>query len=108
MCMISPCHSMSCLPRYLYRNLSKNRHVLHCCVLSNLEVGLPRKATLASILRTLSHDPCGVEVEGGTVPTRDWCLHLHLLTSGGFRGVGHPFSLNPGKVDYCMAVAGYR
>ena len=28
---------------------------------------------------------CGVEVEGGTVPTRDWLLNLHILTSGGFR-----------------------
>jgi hypothetical protein len=29
--------------------------------------------------------PCGVEVEGGTVPTRDWLLNLQILTSGGFR-----------------------
>jgi hypothetical protein len=28
---------------------------------------------------------CGVEVEGGTVPTRDWMLNLQILTSGGFR-----------------------
>ncbi len=28
---------------------------------------------------------CGVEVEGGKVPTRDWLLTLHILTSGGFR-----------------------
>jgi hypothetical protein len=28
---------------------------------------------------------CGVEVEGGKVPTRDWLLNLHILTSGGFR-----------------------
>jgi hypothetical protein len=27
----------------------------------------------------------GVEVEGGTVPTRDWLLNLYILTSGGFR-----------------------
>ena len=27
----------------------------------------------------------GVEVEGGTGPTRDWCLNLHSLTSGGFQ-----------------------
>src|SRR5262249_25010723 len=25
------------------------------------------------------------EVEGGTVPTRDWLLNLQILTSGGFR-----------------------
>jgi hypothetical protein len=28
---------------------------------------------------------CGVEVEGGRVPTRDWMLNLQILTSGGFR-----------------------
>jgi hypothetical protein len=27
----------------------------------------------------------GVEVEGGTVPTRDWFLNLQILTSGGFQ-----------------------
>jgi hypothetical protein len=27
----------------------------------------------------------GVEVEGGTVPTRDWLLNLQILTSGGVR-----------------------
>jgi hypothetical protein len=26
-----------------------------------------------------------VEVEGGTVPTRDWWLNLQILTSGGLR-----------------------
>jgi hypothetical protein len=28
---------------------------------------------------------CGVEVEGGKVPTRDWLLNLQILTSGGFQ-----------------------
>jgi len=28
---------------------------------------------------------CGVEVEGGLVPTADWFLNLQILTSGGFR-----------------------
>jgi hypothetical protein len=28
---------------------------------------------------------CGVEVEGGRGPTRDWFLNLQILTSGGFR-----------------------
>ena len=28
---------------------------------------------------------CGVEVEGGRVPTPDWFLNLQILTSGGFR-----------------------
>ena len=28
---------------------------------------------------------CGIEVEGGRVPTADWMLNLQILTSGGFR-----------------------
>jgi hypothetical protein len=28
---------------------------------------------------------CGVEVEGGRLPTPDWMLNLQILTSGGFR-----------------------
>jgi hypothetical protein len=28
---------------------------------------------------------CGVEVEGGRVPTSDWMLNLQSLTSGGYR-----------------------
>ena len=28
---------------------------------------------------------CGVEVEGGRLPTQDWMLNLQILTSGGFR-----------------------
>ena len=28
---------------------------------------------------------CGVEVEGGHVPTSDWMLNLQILTSGGYR-----------------------
>jgi hypothetical protein len=28
---------------------------------------------------------CGVEVEGGRLPTTDWFLNLQILTSGGFR-----------------------
>jgi hypothetical protein len=28
---------------------------------------------------------CGVEVEGGRVPTSDWVLNLQILTSGGYR-----------------------
>jgi hypothetical protein len=28
---------------------------------------------------------CGVDVEGGRVPTQDWFLNLQILTSGGFR-----------------------
>ena len=35
--------------------------------------------------RALHAGHCGVEVEGGRVPTRDWFLNLQILTSGGFR-----------------------
>lgn len=34
--------------------------------------------------RAVSHGRCGVEVEGGTVPTQDWFLNLRIVTSGGF------------------------
>jgi len=35
--------------------------------------------------RAMSHGKCGVEVEGGTLPTQDWWLNLRIATSGGFR-----------------------
>jgi hypothetical protein len=35
--------------------------------------------------RAIHAGQCGVEVEGGRVPTRDWFLNLQILTSGGFR-----------------------
>jgi hypothetical protein len=34
--------------------------------------------------RALNASKCGVEVEGGRVPTSDWMLNLQILTSGGF------------------------
>ena len=33
---------------------------------------------------------CGVEGEGGRVPTSDWMLNLHILTSGGYRYAPEP------------------
>jgi len=33
---------------------------------------------------------CGVEVEGGRVPTTDWMLNLQILTSGGYRCAPEP------------------
>jgi hypothetical protein len=33
--------------------------------------------------RALNAGQCGVEVEGGRVPTSDWMLNLQILTSGG-------------------------
>jgi hypothetical protein len=35
--------------------------------------------------RALNAGKCGVEVEGGRVPTSDWMLNLQILTSGGLR-----------------------
>jgi hypothetical protein len=35
--------------------------------------------------RALNAGQCGVEVEGGRLPTLDWMLNLQILTSGGFR-----------------------
>src|SRR6266540_5580373 len=35
--------------------------------------------------RALSAGRCGVEGEGGRLPTHDWMLNLQVLTSGGFR-----------------------
>jgi hypothetical protein len=35
--------------------------------------------------RAMYAEQCGIEVEGGRVPTADWCLNLQILTSGGFR-----------------------
>jgi hypothetical protein len=35
--------------------------------------------------RAMHAGQCGVEVEGGRVPTADWFLNLQILTSGGFR-----------------------
>jgi hypothetical protein len=33
---------------------------------------------------------CGVEVEGGRVPTSDWMLNLQILTSGGYQCASEP------------------
>jgi hypothetical protein len=35
--------------------------------------------------RALNAGKCGVEVEGGRLPTADWRLNLHILTSGGYQ-----------------------
>src|SRR4029077_15318241 len=35
--------------------------------------------------RALHAGPCGVEVEGGRLPTSDWMLNLQILTSGGYQ-----------------------
>ena len=48
--------------------------------------GLAHLYNLVPYQRRAQHaGQCGVEVEGGTVPTRDWFLNLQIVTSGGFR-----------------------
>jgi len=48
--------------------------------------GLAHLYNLMPYQRRAKHPgQCGVEVEGGKVPTRDWLLNLQILTSGGFR-----------------------
>jgi hypothetical protein len=49
-------------------------------------IGLAHLYNLVPYQRRAQHaGQCGVEVEGGRVPTADWFLNLQLLTSGGFR-----------------------
>jgi hypothetical protein len=49
-------------------------------------IGLAHLYNLVPYQRRAQHaGQCGVEVEGGKVPTRDWLLNLQILTSGGFR-----------------------
>jgi hypothetical protein len=40
--------------------------------------------------RALNAGKCGVEVEGGRVPTSDWMLNLQILTSGGYQCASAP------------------
>jgi hypothetical protein len=48
--------------------------------------GLAHLYNLVPYQRRAQHAGCcGVEVEGGRVPTPDWMLNLQILTSGGFR-----------------------
>jgi hypothetical protein len=48
--------------------------------------GLAHLYNLVPYQRRAQHaGQCGVEVEGGHVPTRDWFLNVQILTSGGFR-----------------------
>ena len=48
--------------------------------------GLAHLYNLVPYQRRAQHaGQCGIEVEGGRVPTADWFLNLQILTSGGFR-----------------------
>jgi hypothetical protein len=48
--------------------------------------GLAHLYNLVPYQRRATHaGQCGVEVEGGRVPTHDWFLNIQILSSGGFR-----------------------
>jgi hypothetical protein len=50
-------------------------------------IGLAHLYNLVPYQRRAKHrGQCGVEVEGGRVPTQDWFLNLQILTSAGFQG----------------------
>jgi hypothetical protein len=40
--------------------------------------------------RALNAGQCGVEVEGGQLPTHDWMLNLQILTAGGYQYASEP------------------
>jgi hypothetical protein len=49
-------------------------------------IGLAHLYNLVPYQRRAKHaGQCGVEVEGGRLPTADWFLNVQILTSGGFR-----------------------
>jgi hypothetical protein len=48
--------------------------------------GLTQPYNLVPYQRRAQHaGQCGVEVEGGRLPTRDWLLNRQILTSGGYQ-----------------------
>ena len=48
--------------------------------------GLAHLYNLVPYQRRAQHTgQCGVEVEGGRIPTHDWFLNVQILTSGDFR-----------------------
>jgi hypothetical protein len=58
----------------------------NCCSQQVLLTGLAHLDNLVPYQRRAQHaGQCGVEVEGGRVPTRDWFLNVQILTSGGLR-----------------------
>jgi hypothetical protein len=64
-----------------------------------LLIGLAHLYNLVPYQRRAQHaGQCGVEVEGGRVPTADWFLNLQILTSGGFRWTGTHATTKSGGV----------
>src|SRR6266498_2027435 len=59
--------------------------------------GLAHLYNLVPYQRRAKHaGQCGVEGEGGRVPTRDWFLNRQILTSGGFRCAMIPLTTKSG------------
>ena len=65
--------------------MMKGFHHPHGSQLAFLTGFTPLYNLIPSQRRAQHAGQCGVEVEGGRVPTQDWFLHLQILTSGGFR-----------------------
>jgi hypothetical protein len=52
--------------------------------------GLAHLYNLVPYQRRAKHaGQCGVDVEGGRLPTNDWFLNLQILTSGGLQCAPH-------------------
>jgi hypothetical protein len=58
----------------------------HYLSITTFLTGLAHLYNLVPYQRRAQHaGQCGVEVEGGRVPTPDWMLNLQILTSGGLQ-----------------------
>src|SRR5262249_8498987 len=63
--------------------------------------GLAHLSNLIPYQRRAKHaGQCGVEVEGGRVPTADWVLNLQILTSAGIRRAGIHLTTKSGGMWY--------
>jgi hypothetical protein len=40
---------------------------------------------IPNLRRAQNGGKCGIQVEGGKLPTDDWLVNLQILTSGGFQ-----------------------
>jgi hypothetical protein len=84
-CTSSLC--LRCAKVYVDNWVSQVSKMLHAGVIyRHIILTVPAMFNLVPSQRRAQHaGQCGVEVEGGRVPTADWMLNLQILTSGGFR-----------------------
>ena len=89
---VTACHQRNCVERYsrynaIERKLFAMKGFHHPEGSQQVFLtGLAHLYNLIPYQRRAQHaGQCGVEVEGGKVPTQDWLLNLQILTSGGFR-----------------------